>query len=89
MVMSELMQRLEANATRLQTAYNSGYQLLDVAVTDAMPWVLGLPVVQKRIPEPLRPMFGRGRTVRLEDIELLTIRLLAILQASAPKPEKP
>lgn len=89
MVMSELMQRLEANAARLQTAYNSGYQLLDVAVTDAMPWVLGLPVVQKRIPEPLRPMFGRGRSVRLEDIELLTIRLLAILQASAPKPEKP
>ena len=86
--MSELMQRLEANATRLQAAYNSGYQLLDVAVTDAMPWVLGLPVVQNRIPEPLRPMFGRGRSVRLEDIELLTIRLLAILQASEPKPAK-
>lgn len=79
-----LLQRLESNANRLQGAYASGYQLLDVAVTDAMPWVLGLPIVQSRIPEPLRPMFGRGRPVRLEDLELLTTRLLAILQASEP-----
>ena len=31
---------------------------------------------------PAQPMLGRGCSVRLEDIELLTTRLLAILQAS-------
>ncbi len=80
--MSNLLHRLEENAERLQKAYDSSYQLLDVAVTDAIPWVMGLPAVQSRIPEPFRPMLGRGRSVRLEDIELLTTRLLAILQAS-------
>ena len=83
--MPDLLQRLFRNAARLQSGYATSYQLLDVAATDAMPWVLGLPAVQSRLPGPLASLLGRGRPVRLEDIELLTTRLLAILMASEPR----
>lgn len=94
--LTRLLARMERNAAHLGDSYASANQLLDAAVGEAVPWVLGLPGVRGRIPGPLRSVLPRGASVSLDKIERLATMLVAILAASygseppggtAPAPE--
>ena len=79
---TELLDRLQRNAAQLTRSYESANQLLDSAVGEAFPWVLGLPVVRGKIPPMFRNALPKGIPVTLDRLERLTTQLLAILLAS-------
>lgn len=84
--MTELLERLRRNATPLGQNYDSANELLGVAVGEAFPWVLGLPVVRGKIPAMFRNALPKGSPVTLDKLERLTTQLVAILAASYGSP---
>lgn len=88
--MHELLDRLGRNAGPLQQSYANANQLLGAAVTEAFPWVLGLPEVRAKVPPMFRRALPQGSPATLEKIERLATQLLAILAASyAPRGPEP
>jgi len=82
--MSALLERMQANAEALRKSYASANDLLNTAVGEAMPWVIGLPVIKSKIPPMIQGMMPQGAPYSLDKIERLTTQLLAILLASYP-----
>lgn len=80
--MSGLLERLRQNAAPLQQSYANANQLLGAAVTEAFPWVLGLPEVRGKVPPMFRRALPQGSPASLEKIERLATQLVAILAAS-------
>ncbi len=96
--MTDLLDRLEMNSQQFSKSYNSANDLLNAAVAEAFPWVLGLPVVRSRIPQAMRGFIPRGVPVTPDKVERLATQLVAILAATyatppandiAPPPEDP
>ena len=81
-VMDELLERMRANAEHLSYSYPTANHLLNAAVGEAFPWVLGLPVVQNKIPPMFRNALPQGAPVTLDRVERLATQLVAILAAS-------
>lgn len=85
--MTDLLDRLDRNARQFQMSYASANQLLDAAVAEAFPWVLGLPVVRGKVPPMFRNALPKGSPVTLDKLERLATQLVAILAASyGPQP---
>lgn len=80
--MSALLERLQRNAVPFQQSYANANQLLESAVGEAFPWVLGLPGVRGKVPAMFRNALPKGSTVTLEKLERLATQLVAILAAS-------
>lgn len=83
---SPLLERLRVNAEHLSGSYRTAHELLNAAIAEAFPWVLGLPVVQQAIPPMFRNALPKGGAVTLDKIERLATQLVAILAASVPPP---
>lgn len=77
-----LLERMKANANAMCRSYATSYQLLDIAVMDALPWALSVPTIRSKIPAQLLPFIATPKQVSVADIELLATRLLAVLEAS-------
>ncbi len=80
--MTELLDRLEMNSQQFSKSYASANDLLNAAVAEAFPWVLGLPVVRARIPQAMRGFIPRGVPVTPDKVERLATQLVAILAAT-------
>ena len=78
----DLMERIRRNAAHISTSYQSANALLDTAIMEAFPWVLGLPVVRGKIPPMFRAALPQGSQVTLDKLERLITQLYAILAAS-------
>lgn len=79
--LDKLLERIRRNTEPLDKAYGNTGQLLNVAVSQAFPWVLGLPVVRNKIPAMLRNSIPKGSPVTLDALERLATQLVAILAA--------
>lgn len=84
--MGGLLDRMQANADSFRQSYASANDLLNVAVGEALPWVIGLPVIKSKIPPFAQGALPQGAPVTLDKVERLATQLLAILQASYPPP---
>lgn len=80
--MADLMDRIQRNAAHLAKSYQKSNDLLNAAVGEAFPWVIGLPAVQKKIPSMFHKVLPQGIPVRLDYLERLATQLFAILAAS-------
>lgn len=80
--MAEITDRMSRNARMFSRNYESANDLLNAAVGESIPWVLGLPTVRGKIPPMFRNALPKGGAVTLDKIERLATQLLAILAAS-------
>lgn len=79
---SEVVDRMTRNARMFSQNYASANDLLNAAVGESVPWVMGLPAVRGKIPPMFRNALPKGAPVTLDKIERLATQLLAILAAS-------
>lgn len=79
--LEKVLERIRRNTEPLDKAYGNTNQLLNAAVSQAFPWVLGLPAVRNKIPAMLRNSIPKGSPVTLDALERLATQLVAILAA--------
>lgn len=80
--MAEVTDRMVRNARMFSQNYATANDLLNAAIGESVPWVLGLPAVRGKIPPMFRNALPKGGAVTLDKIERLATQLLAILAAS-------